>query len=883
MSAIRGQDGEIEDFEIRWTNDAWRRAVAKTVGFPADILPDPTGRRLYEVLPPSVERVDPHRRVVEDQVVYNALVWAADHWEELRFSPHGDGFVMVARDVTDRVDADNARRESAAQMSALVSLSPDAIAVLENGIVTFANEAAARLLGAERPDDLLGRPSLEYIVPERRELSAARTRHLVQTGEPVIREDQTYLRLDGSRVEVENSAVLLPSSDGVARVLLVAHDVTERRVMDAAITEANDRLTRAQRAAGAGLWEWDMTTDRLTWSPELFTLFGLDPETDEASFETWARVMHPGDVAAANARLAASIAARELLQNDYRIIRPVDGAIRWIEALGSTEEDADGVPRKMAGICLDVTDRKLAELALEESNRLMHEAQRAAGVGSYRADFVSNRWWSSPVLDEIFGIDERFDRSVPGWINLIHPDDRAPSAQYLAEEVIAKGQPFDFEYRVVRPSDGAVRWVHGLGEVTLAEDGTALSLMGTIQDVTDRRLAAEERARLGAQLQDAQRMEAIGRLAGGIAHDFNNMLGAILGYTELALGRVDQGGDLEADLLEVHRAATRSAELTRQLLAYARRDTASPRVVDVNAAVAGELKLLRRVLGETFSLEFHADPRAGHVRIDPAQLHRALANLCVNARDALDVSGGRIVVETGRVTISGDDCAGRPGRTPDDYVTLAVRDNGHGMTPEVLANVFEPFFTTKAVGEGTGLGLAMVHGIVTGAGGFVDVTSRPGAGTSFVIHLPARAEETATVEAAALAVAATPAVAAPHDTTILLVEDEPALLALTGRLLRHLGYTVITAASPAEALALCEAREHPFDLLLTDVVMPGMNGRELAELVRRYRPGVAVVFMSGYPVDHASQRGMPAGSHFIAKPFSVGALSSGVREALEAR
>jgi len=788
------------------------------------------------------------------------------------------------------------------------------------------------------------------------------------------------------------------AADPTDERLLAALDM-QRRELDAAVAEANERLARAQRAAGAGLWDWDMATEHLEWSPELFTLFGLDPVTDAAAFETWNRVLHPDDVALAGARLLDSIARHEPLDSEYRIVRP-DGEVRWIQALGNTTYDETGAPGTMAAICIDITDRKRAEQSVlasitfsrqviesaregvvvygpdlryrvwnpfmeritgvrsedvlgrhpldvfpglvesgvferaeralagevpdpveipivapgrtvwvidtsaplrddqgtiigvittiqdittrrqaeeasEANARLVIESQRAAGVGSYRADFVRGRWWSSEVLDELFGIDAGYDRTIATWVDLIHPDDREGMARYLAEEVVGKGRPFNREYRVVRRSDGGVRWVNGLGEVTLAADGTALTLIGTIQDITERRLAADESARLQVQLQQAQRMEAIGRLAGGVAHDFNNMLGAIIGYAELALEQVDPAAELHADLEEILKAAGRSAELTRQLLTYARRETTTPRVIDLNATIEAELKMLRRLLGEDITLEWRPGAEAGHVNIDPSQVDRVLTNLCLNARDAIKREG-RIVIETGRVTVDDGACDGRPGCEPGEYVSLTVTDNGHGMDAATLANIFEPFFTTKGVGEGTGLGLAMVHGIVTHAGGFIDVASVPGRGTTFRVHLAKVANPVD--DDAAEREARHPS---PGGATVLLVEDEPALLTMSARILRHLGYTVLVAASAARAIELCDAHPGRIDVLLTDVVMPGMNGWDLASRLQERRPGLHCVFMSGYPSEDMSvSRVIADGGGFIQKPFSAAVLASGIRSAL---
>ena len=381
---------------------------------------------------------------------------------------------------------------------------------------------------------------------------------------------------------------------------------------------------------------------------------------------------------------------------------------------------------------------------------------------------------------------------------------------------------------------------------------------------------------LEAQLHQAQKMEAVGRLAGGVAHDFNNMLAVISGHADLALERTAPDSPLRADLLEIQNAAGRSADLTRQLLAFARKQTIAPKVLDLNDTIAGMLKMLRRLIGEDIDLLWKPADSLWPVRMDPAQIDQILANLVVNARDA--ISGvGKITIETGRATFDEGYCETHADFIPGEYVLLAVSDNGCGMDKVTLAQLFDPFFTTKPLGRGTGLGLATVYGIVKQNQGFINVYSEPGQGTSFKIYLPRYA---ASEPASARSMPA-PAAVSTGTETVLLVEDEEALLKLGKLLLERLGYTVLAASGPGEALQLAEAYPDAIHLLLTDVIMPEMSGRDLWERLRALRPGLKCLFMSGYTANVIAHHGvLEEGVHFLQKPFPREVLASKLREVL---
>ena len=423
--------------------------------------------------------------------------------------------------------------------------------------------------------------------------------------------------------------------------------------------------------------------------------------------------------------------------------------------------------------------------------------------------------------------------------------------------------------------DGTSVWVETTGQPIVYEGQNGALVFA--RDISARKHHEREREKLQSQLIQAQKMESVGRLAGGVAHDFNNMLSVIIGFTELTLEKATLDVSLREDLTEVLNAGKRSANITRQLLAFARKQTIDPRLLDVNDTVEGMLKMLRRLIGEDIDLSWRPGPGRMPVFMDPSQLDQLLANLCVNARDAIG-GVGKITIETDHVNFDEEYCADHAGFIPGEFILLAVSDDGCGMDEQTLKNIFEPFFTTKVVGQGTGLGLSTVFGIVRQNEGFINVYSEPGKGTTFKIYLPPHNSGDGT----GIKALQTAEIPAGLGETVLVVEDEIPVLKLAQNILAGLGYTVLIAPTPGKALAIAQAHAGGIHLLLTDVVMPEMNGRELAENLQTHYPDLKVLFMSGYTANVIAHRGvLNKGVNFIQKPFSSRDLGVKVRAALE--
>lgn len=540
-----------------------------------------------------------------------------------------------------------------------------------------------------------------------------------------------------------------------------------------------------------------------------------------------------------------------------------DGTIMDV-LLSSTPVDLQDQSKGVTFTALDITDRKQAENELNHAHEKLLTILDSIDSTVYVADMDTCEilFMNKRMIND-FGGDKTGDICYSAFRNNSEPCECCTNDQLIDKDGNPAGvhiwegkNPVTGKYYI--NYDRAIEWTDGrLVRIQIAADITDLKKMES-------------------QLLQARKMEAVGRLAGGVAHDFNNMLSVILGKTEMALEDIDPNQTLYADLEEIRTAAQRSADVTRQLLAFARKQTIAPKVINLNSTIESILKMLRRLIGENIDLIWLPNEEIWPVRIDPSQLAQILANLSVNARDAIaDV--GKLIIETGKTTFDEAYCADHSGFVPGDFVQLTVSDNGCGISQETLQNVFEPFYTTKDVGKGTGLGLATVYGIVKQNDGFINAYSEPDQGTIFRIYLPRYLAETEILEKKT-----SDTINPDGAETILLVEDEPSILRMTRMMLERMGYKVLAAGTPGGAIALAREYAGQIHLLMTDVVMPEMNGRDLAGNLLALYPDLKRLFMSGYTANLIAHHGLLAeGVNFIQKPFSREQLGKKVRDVLD--
>ncbi len=767
---------------------------------------------------------------------------------------------------------EKSRYEINERNTAIIQTAMDGFFVIDlRGHLLEVNETFCLMTGYSQQELLtMSIPDLDSI--ETAEDAAVHIRKITMQGSDRFETRQRCK--DGTSIDVEVSAQYRDIAGGL--VVVFARDITKTKVMVGEL-KASEAWLRDMMANMTD-WAWEVDANGLyTYiAPKGVEVLGVTCETviGKSPFD-----FMPPREAKRVATIFAEIVAKKA---------PIKDLENW--CIGQDNESVclltNGVPlldeagnlKGYRGVDKNITERKKAEQFLRESEELLREAQDIANLGSYELNIATGVWRCSEGMDRVFGIDPTYERSVAGWGNIIHPDERAMMLDYFNIEVIGHKQRFDKEYRIVRQNDQAIRWVHGMGKLGLDARGSILTMKGTIQDITERKLTEVKHEELESQLRQAHKMEAVGQLAGGVAHDFNNMLGVILGHAEMAMEQIDSSFSIYKDLTEIVKAAQRSADLTRQLLTFARKQVIAPKVIDVNMILAGAAKMLQRLTGENVSYILNPAANLWKIKMDPSQLEHVLANLCVNARDAItDI--GNIVIETGNCTFDKEYCADHPLFVPGAFVRIAVSDNGCGMDQETLSRIFEPFYTTKGVGKGTGLGLAMVYGAVQQSNGFINVVSKLGQGATFELYLPRHTGEDGQ-ENAQCAVKRSLSSAK----TILLVEDEPGMLNLLKIMLEQQGHLVFAADTPRKAILTAKDYSGLIDLIITDVVMPEMNGVELVKQLLSLYPRLKYLFMSGYTANMIVQHGvLEDGIHLLQKPFSKEKLIAKMKEVFESK
>ena len=686
---------------------------------------------------------------------------------------------------------------------------------------------------------------------------------------PSFQMAKRYVHHDGRIVWAQLDVTLVRDAGGAPlHFVAQVQDITEQH-------QAGEALRRSEAVHAkmvANIGDVIVIVDRQGInrykSPNVERVFGWKPEelVGTGAFDN----VHPDDAHALHnvfGALARAPGSAGTTQFRYRC---KDGRYKWVEiSVVNLLDDPD--INGILGNYQDITERKLAATALQDSETRYRNLFEEAGDGIFYFSADDGRIIQA---NQAFARMHGYTVAELQGMSLQALD--TPESARLAPERIARllaGESMHFEVTHLH-KDGHAFPMEVSASLVVA--GERL-IQGFHRDITERRRAESEQEKLQAQLLQAQKMESVGRLAGGVAHDFNNMLAVILGTTDVAMEQLDPSNPVYGDLQEIRAAAERSADLTRELLTFARKQTVAPQVLNLNDSVPSLLAMLRRLIGEDIRLVWRPDPMLWSILMDPSQFGHILTNLCVNARDAIaDV--GTVTIETTNCVFDESFCERHADATPGEYVRVTVTDDGTGMSGDVLTQLFEPFFTTKKAGEGTGLGLATVYGAVRQNLGFITVSSTIGQGATFELHFP---RHIGVLKSARRSGAL--AIPVGGQETILIVEDEPSILRLTTRVLEAQGYAVLGAGSPDEAIRL--AKEHPGDinLLLTDVVMPAMNGRDLTNALLKIRPTIRPLFMSGHTADVIANRGMLiTGVSFLQKPFSTRALTDKVREVLDA-
>jgi PAS domain S-box-containing protein len=767
------------------------------------------------------------------------------------------GIGCFAQDITERKRAEEALRASEARMKAFVDNAPIFISIKgRDRRFMMINRKVSVALGVP-PEQIIGKTISEVLPGPGAASIMDMEQEVFDTGRTVSREVFVPERLAAPwTLEVK-----FPITDADGEIFAVggvAIDISARKKAELALAESEARFDSFMDHAPFDMYVKDLN------GRYLMVNGGAEISWCRPKSEILGKTVR--EMSASGGVQEVEDIEREVLATGHAVVREVhftDLGPEWTHEVKFPIKDGAGNITHIGGVAVDISNRKKIELALAESERRLRRAQQQARLAYWSTDLAISAIEWSPGSGVIFGVD---DSAMPvteaAYSEFIHPDDRERIGNLYAE-LRNDLKNYSAEYRLVRP-DGTTVWVRELGEVEFDASGHRIAAHGTLQDITERRTLEE-------QLQQSQKMEAIGQLTGGIAHDFNNLLAIILGNLDLLNEQKDMAFSARRKIETSIKAGLRAADLTHRLLAFARRQALMPKPTDINELIRSMAPLLQRPLGPKIAMTFNLAPDIWAAEVDTSQLEMALLNLTLNARDAMQ-DGGSLTITTGNAAIPADQAAGVPA---GEYVSICVADTGTGMSDDVKSRAFDPFFTTKGVGKGTGLGLSMVYGFVKQSGGHVHLESREGEGTSVIIHLakssgPVRREdEDEPIE-----------LSAGRQETILLVEDEADVRSLAETHLEAFGYSVISAFDGPTALAAVDANAK-IDLLLTDIILPGqMDGIAIAAHVRAKRPDIKIVYISGYAPDPDQ---LLPDTALIRKPFLKADLSRVIREALDGK
>jgi PAS domain S-box-containing protein len=829
----------------------------------------------------------------------NSAVYMNMSFSLLR-SPSGEpiGFFGLGRDVTEEVQNRRKIEESERHLRIITQNIRDVIWTMDFDLhYTYVSPSVSQLLGFT-VEEVQQMPLRQVLPPERfnriKQMLAEQMNDALQGGAQELSKTVTFempmMCKNGKTIWVEITANFNLDENGKPfEIVGVTRDISERKKAATHLLESEKRYRTITENVNDIVWIINLDMQITYVSPSNEALTGFTPA--ELMRHPLQHFLAPDSYA-----YASRIVAEELdlehsgLSLDPNRSRTLEieilskkGENIWVEVSATFNRDANGKATEILAVGRNITQRRMMEEALADSERryrmIVENMNEIIWTLGPNLQFI----YVSPSSLRMTGYSPEETRQTP-LTRLLSPDSYALATQRLADELAleASGKPFDPHRAIVLEieaihKNGDSLWLEISGTFNRDQSGRIKEIVVVGKNITERKKAEAEKRHLEQQLNQAQKMETIGRLAGGVAHDFNNMLSVILGYVDLAKLRLAKQHPVLQDIAEIERAAIRSRDITTQLLAFSRKQIIEPRIVDLNEMVIHTQKALTRLIGEDIDLKVKFGRNLWPIKFDPSQIEQILINLAVNARDAMP-NGGKLTIETFNTVIDPLYCENHIGVVPGDYIQLNVSDTGIGMDEDTLQHIFEPFFTTKEAGKGTGLGLATVYGIVRQNEGFIHVYSEPGFGSTFSIYLP-RTTETAEEK--------NPSEEEPvfaGQGNILLVEDDPMVLKIAQNMLESMGFTVTAVKEPAEVIAIYETPERSFDLVITDVIMPSMSGKDLKNKLQTIRPEGKFLFMSGYTADVIAHHGvLEKGVHFLQKPFTLKSLAGKVAEALSTK
>ncbi|HHM23981.1 MAG TPA: PAS domain-containing sensor histidine kinase [Bacteroidetes bacterium] len=743
----------------------------------------------------------------------------------------------------------------------LVEILPAGVFVSQNGKFVFMNPAGARILGFSSPEEATGREISLTFLPGNHAAIEEKIRHLLQSKSPIPAFETTIRRVDGGLVHVEIKGAFA-LFNGQPAVLLAIRDIGDRKRAETKLQEEQRLFRMFMANIPDAIYFKDRDGRFLRVNAAQARRLGLDsPEQAEGKSDF---DFLPEEEARRNLEEERKVMETgEMLSAEREKIMP-SGERCWIRTIKVPLRDERGEVIGIFGITRDITAEKRAQLEIRKLFQAVEQSPLSVVITNRNGDIE----YVNPTFTQITGYAQE---EVLGKNPRILKSGKHPPEFYRnLWETITSGSIWHGEF-VNRKKNGELYHEQATIGPVRDSSGEITHFIGLKLDITDRK-------KLEEQLFQMQRVEALGRLAGGIAHDFNNLLTVINGYVDIMLRELREGERFFEELVEVRDAGRRAASLTRQLLAFGRKQILKPKSLNLNLLIQDLSRMLRRLIGEDVELVTRLAPDLLPVKVDPAQLEQVIINLAINARDAMP-NGGRLVIQTENVHVDGEFAAFGGDSPTGDYVLMTVSDTGTGMDEETRSHIFEPFFTTKEPGVGTGLGLSTVYGIVKQSGGYIWVDSEPGRGTTFKIYLPVLESP----ESGGLEQKTEPG-ALRGEEVVLVVEDSESVRSIVCRMLGRCGYRPRAVSSPEEALKLVESLDTPPDLLLTDVIMPGMSGRELVQKLKQHWPRLRVIFMSGYPQEAVSKQGvLEPGLAFIQKPFTPQVLLQKIREVLDSR